>query len=443
VLLNIKSKLEHYYKDALDIDFTIQEGQLYILGCRREKCNAKAHIKICVDLLLEGIISPDEMLKRISLNNIISYLQPTIATNSNLPKFTTGMPVVPGGATGILIRNKEDLINTSDKYILIKSEICPEDIDLMRQSEGIITQHGGITSHAALIARGWGKPCIVGCEDLIFSDNFILNTKGDKIKAGQYITIDSTNGNIYKGKGKIHVPNWKLDPYILIIYKYLKTAIQTNNLPQNHIGECWLIWDYLIHLMMPKTNCINKNSVNAPAQYISFEQPDKKTISKIWKSLATINQSDIQEYTQCIQGLRQTLIRLMSNKMGISNHYKYYRPLFDPLLYVKYDNPETNNHGYSNEQYYRQLVGEEFYDISKTLSFLPKIDKINLYFENRNEYEFNLCFLDYTNPNGESLVDKTYEISKFKIMVNDALVSYEDFPLFYHIIRREEYFYEK
>lgn len=431
-LLNIKSKLEQHFKDAMYIDFSIQEGKLYILGCNPAKPIGVANVIIYVDLLKESIISPNEMIKRISFENIVSYLMLSLTTSNKMTIFSSGQAASTGVCTGVLVRCKEDLKTISNKYILVKNEFYPNDIDLLKNSEGIVTQRGSITSHAADAARKYGKPCIMGCGDLVLSDNYISNSEGDKINVGRFITIDGTSGIIYKGKWNIQGLNWKLDPYMRIIFTSLRLAIRTSTLPHNHIGECWRIWDYFIHHIMSNCGLKNKQPVHTPLQYTSFVQPDNNTISEIWTSLMTINNSDIREYTHCIQGLRRTICRLMSNKTGIGNHYKYYRPFFDPQLCIQSDN---------SHNCYRQLVGEEFYNISKSLPFLSEIDRITIFFENSSPYKSNLCFLDFTNPRGESIVDPITEISKFKIIVNGALVTYKDLPLFYHSIRKKEYFH--
>ena len=202
-LLNICSKLEHHYKDMQDIEFTIEEGKLWLLQTRSGKRTAKAAIKIAVDLVSEGLISKEDAVARIDVNSIDKLLHPTIDEQAKYTVIAQGLPASPGAATGKVVfsANKAEELAGRGRVILVRVETSPEDIHGMHAAEGILTSRGGMTSHAAVVARGMGKPCICGTKNLLINyEKHYFTANNVTIYEGDTITLNGSTGEIILGE---------------------------------------------------------------------------------------------------------------------------------------------------------------------------------------------------------------------------------------------------
>lgn len=202
-LLDTCAKLEQHYKDIQDIEFTIEEGKLWILQTRSGKRTAKAAMVIAVDLVNEGMISKEEAIARIDVNSIDKLLHPTIDDKAKYNVIARGLPASPGAATGKVVFSSEkaEKLSLQHKVILVRIETSPEDIHGMHAAEGILTSRGGMTSHAAVVARGMGKPCVCGTKDLhINYENNSFTSNGVTIKEGDVITLNGSAGEVILGE---------------------------------------------------------------------------------------------------------------------------------------------------------------------------------------------------------------------------------------------------
>ncbi len=198
-------KLEKHYKDMQDIEFTIEQGKLFFLQTRTGKRTATAAIKVAVDMVEEGLITKEEAILRINPEEIEKLLHPTFDANAlKGAKFLAkGLPASPGAASGKVYFYSEDIVKAKErgeKSVLIRMETSPEDIEGMINAEGILTARGGMTSHAAVVARGMGKCCVAGCHDIKVYENEKYFTVGDKkFYEGDEISLDGNTGDIYEG----------------------------------------------------------------------------------------------------------------------------------------------------------------------------------------------------------------------------------------------------
>jgi pyruvate,orthophosphate dikinase len=228
-LFALIAKLEGHFRDMQDIEFTVEEGKLYILQTRSGKRTGLAAVTIAVEMVQEGLISKDEALLRVEPTHIEQLLHPQIDTSKSLPPVldNKGLPASPGAAVGRIVLSSDkavqlyqDAIQASEagkgggtrysgRYILVREETAPDDIDGMVVSQGILTARGGMTSHAAVVARGMGKPCIASCPSLHIDEATETVTIGGQVfKAGEYITIDGTTGAIYPGELTLRNPEF-------------------------------------------------------------------------------------------------------------------------------------------------------------------------------------------------------------------------------------------
>ena len=214
-LLDVRVKLEKHYKDMQDIEFTIENGKLYILQCRTGKRSPQAALNMAVSMVAEGLITKAEAVSRISANDIEGLFYPVI--DGSIPPeelkkslFATGIAAVPGAASGVVVFNAkdaEDRAADGAKVILVRKETSPEDVGGMHASAGILTATGGKTSHAAVVARGWGKCCVVGCEDLVIDYEAKTVAVGNTvIKEGGVMTLNGSTGEVFHAELALKKP---------------------------------------------------------------------------------------------------------------------------------------------------------------------------------------------------------------------------------------------
>lgn len=206
-LNDIRIRLEKHYKDMQDIEFTIEKGKLYMLQCRVGKRNGVAAVRMATDMVKEGLIDAETAIMRVAPNQLVELLLPMLDPKAELATtpIAKGLPAGPGGAQGRVVFTSQDAVewaSRGEKVILVREETSPEDVDGMHKAQAILTSKGGMTSHAALVARGWGKCCIVGCGDIeIADDNKSFRTKkGVVVKEGDWISLNGTKGLVYSGK---------------------------------------------------------------------------------------------------------------------------------------------------------------------------------------------------------------------------------------------------
>lgn len=201
---DIAHKLEKHYRDMQDMEFTIEKGKLWMLQTRIGKRTARAALKMAVDMVAEGLIDRTEAISRIDPKSLDQLLHPTLDPNAKKIVLGTGLPASPGAATGEIVFSSEEAENATKeghKVILVRVETSPEDINGMHVAEGVLTTRGGMTSHAAVVARGMGKPCVSGAGSIhIDYRSGTLKAAGETFHKGDIITIDGGNGEIYKGK---------------------------------------------------------------------------------------------------------------------------------------------------------------------------------------------------------------------------------------------------
>ena len=205
-LHKIQRLIEKHYKDMLDIEFTIQEGNLYMLQCRVGKRNGPAAVKMALDMYKEKLITKEEAVMRVQPSQLDELLHPIIDPKAELTAnvMVKGLPAGPGGAAGQIVFTANDAVawaKEGKRVILVREETNPEDIEGMRAAQAILTARGGMTSHAALVARGWGKCCIVGAGAIKINLEEKTLTVGDiTLKEGDWITLNGTKGNVYVGE---------------------------------------------------------------------------------------------------------------------------------------------------------------------------------------------------------------------------------------------------
>ena len=253
-LCDIRERLEKSFRDMLDIEFTIQEGKLYMLQCRVGKRTGVAALTMAMDMLKEGLIDESEVVMRISPAQLDELLHPILdaADEKKHKVIAKGLPAGPGGAVGVIALTSEkakEYQAAGVKNILVREETNPEDVEGMRAADGILTARGGMTSHAALVARGWGKCCIVGCDAVkismeqtsVTTDGFgkrrvsvsetgTVTIEGKVYHEGDLLSLNGTKGYVYDEEVKMidATENPLFQEFMKIVDKHRKMGVRTN-----------------------------------------------------------------------------------------------------------------------------------------------------------------------------------------------------------------------
>jgi len=235
-LYDIRTRLEQHYKDMQDIEFTIQEGRLYMLQCRNGKRTGTAALNMAMDMIEEKLIDERTAITRVAPAQLDELLHPIVdsAAEKKAETLVAGLPAGPGGACGQVVFTSHDAVEWAKQgktVILVREETNPEDVEGMRAAAGILTARGGMTSHAALVARGWGKCCIVGAGALKLNVAAKTMTVGNKsLKEGEVITLNGTRGHAYAGALKMvdATENPRFQGFMKIVDKFRTMGVRTN-----------------------------------------------------------------------------------------------------------------------------------------------------------------------------------------------------------------------
>jgi pyruvate,orthophosphate dikinase len=233
-LCSVRERLERHYHDMQDIEFTVQRGKLYMLQTRNGKRTAKAALRIAVDMVREGLIDEKQAVARIVPSSLDQLLHPTLDPKAERKVLSKGLPASPGAASGRIVLTADEAekqARAGVKVILVRRETSPEDIHGMHAAEGILTSTGGMTSHAAVVARGMGKPCVAGAGDVrIDTKAGTMTVRGTTVKAGEEITLDGSTGQIMLGRVPTVQPELSGDFAELMVWadKHRKLRVRAN-----------------------------------------------------------------------------------------------------------------------------------------------------------------------------------------------------------------------
>ena len=312
-LVEIYKKLELHYKDMQDIEFTVQNNKLWMLQTRSGKRTAAAAIKIAVDMVKEGLIDKNEAIKRIDPESLDQLLHPTLDPKAKVQVIAKGLPASPGAASGVVVFSSADAEKRSEneKVILVRIETSPEDIKGMHVSQGILTARGGMTSHAAVVARGMGTPCVSGASDIQIDMNgkfFVAG--GAKVKEGDLITINGASGEVILGAVPTLKPDLSADFQTIMSWadEIRKLKIRTN---AETASDCIAALDFGaegIGLCRTEHMFFNEDRIIAVREMILSEEIEART--KALAKLLPMQRKDFEEIFNVMAGLPVT-IRLL------------------------------------------------------------------------------------------------------------------------------------
>ena len=313
-LLECRSVLEKHYGDMQDIEFTVQDNKLFLLQTRNGKRTAEAAIKIAVDMVHEGKINTNDALIRVEPESLNQLLHPTLDNNAKSDFLIRGMPASPGAVSGKIVLESDDAVKLSaagESVILVRLETSPEDIAGMHAASGILTSRGGMTSHAAVVARGMGRACITGANELrIDFENKIIFFGEKKIKSGTEITIDGSSGNVYLGQVPTVYPEMSESFVTLMKWadKLRRLKVRTNAETPNDAKTAIKFGAEGIGLCRTEHMFFDENRINVMRQMILAEDSNER--ENALDKLLPMQRKDFEDLFLIMKGLPVT-IRLL------------------------------------------------------------------------------------------------------------------------------------
>ena len=313
-LLECRSVLENHYGDMQDIEFTVQDNKLFLLQTRNGKRTAEAAIKIAVDMVHEGKINTNDALTRVEPESLNQLLHPTLDNNAKSDFLIRGMPASPGAVSGKIVLESDDAVKLSaagESVILVRLETSPEDIAGMHAASGILTSRGGMTSHAAVVARGMGRACITGANELrIDFENKIIFFGEKKLQSGTEITIDGSSGNVYLGQVPTVYPEMSESFVTLMKWadKLRRLKVRTNAETPNDAKTAIKFGAEGIGLCRTEHMFFDENRINVMRQMILAEDSNER--ENALDKLLPMQRKDFEDLFLIMKGLPVT-IRLL------------------------------------------------------------------------------------------------------------------------------------
>jgi phosphohistidine swiveling domain-containing protein len=374
--LEIAQRLEQYYRDVQDLEFTIEHGRLYLLQTRtlQARGSAEVSLRFAIDLLDEGLISEREALLRVEPEDLHRLLALQLPRRMKIKPLAYGLNASPGVALGEAIFDSARVVEYArlgKKVILIRPEVSPDDVDGILLAQGVITSRGGATSHAAIVCRGLGKPCVAGCEGIrVDEEERLLRIRGTDIVLGEGhpLTLDGSSGAIYEGMIPLIEVNIQDEPYLLRFITLLEAA-NTDDYVEDGAGILWMLKDTIRNRAMPNMIAgllpATLDLPEAVAGYISFIQPPPNIVSDILQTMHWQNDPDTDAV---VWGIMHHLGHMLQHETGIGNHYLAIRPLVDPqCAWIDLRARSITSEESVIRESPVQLVGLEFFGINHFL----------------------------------------------------------------------------
>lgn len=438
-LLDVRDRVEEHFLDMCEIEFTIENERLFILNARPGKRRPRANLVILLQFLSEGKMEFCDFIRRVRIADVEDFCR-QIRNLTSLRYLGQGIPASSGAATGEIVFDSTAalrLARLNQPFVLVQEEISPEDFEIMRAAQGVITARGGLTSHAADACRRFAKPCVTSFGEMrINGQTKFMDIRGHgRLEQREWITLDGSNGRVYAGEGDVAVLRWQDIPELRHLAHLTDLGIKSEQVPAAAIGQTWKLWDLFAHNIPLRRVATSKRAIRQRQAYVSFKQPPTRSLNAIRYGLVSISDEEKVNYSTILVSMADTLFRLLSASFGIGNHHLYFRPLWDPNVTVLHN---ARNQGI-------QMIGFEFFGINRHIPHLLDIASLSFILDIELSDKRDRWFLDHTNPKGEGLVTGSTLVKSYFLRLNDALVSHGDIPTLYNALRRREYewrFYE-
>jgi len=421
-LERVRSLVEAYYHTACDIEFTIERGKLYVLSVRPAKMTAHAEARVAIQLLGEGVVEPSEAILRISARALLDVVRPKLRPH-NLKPLGRGLPASPGAASGEVVFSAERAVALASQgkdVVLWLSELSPGDIPAAFAARAIVTSRGGMTSHAAVVARGIARPCVAGAAFRISADRLRATLGNVAIRESDIVTVDGSAGVLFRGGIPIESLHWSADDFAVAVVRLVEHIHRSPTSTDSAIVRAWTLRDIIAHGVVPEDDL----------EALDEEGPKSIPHKKIRRWHALFHQQSYlvnAHEAEAVFNLLRSLIRIPRERVGLGNHYRFFRPMWDPAEI-------------SDDQ--SQLVGFHFHHLNAFVPFWPDIRDVRLMIEVDLTRAGVPWQMDYTNPRGPSLRAGSRRIRGVAIWINGALIARDELIAMFHILRSREYRWE-
>lgn len=420
---------ERHLRNVADLEFTFVNAQLFVIGVQKARLSKLANIRSQLELLVEGVITPEEVLERISPADIDGILTPEIVEKDSLNLLGNGLPAGGGCASGRIAFSAatvEKHQSTGSPIVLVVHDLSRRDARIAKSTAGVLATTGGISSHAALICRPLNKPCVVGfTRGSIASDDRVLSVPGfAPFHEGDWITVDGLTGHVYSGQAPVEVKSWQSHPEVLQLSLLVEKAVSTGHVPEGCAGKVWRIWDFMRHgLPLCRNESLSRKRDDGKQYHPRTAARDLAAARRV---LTPIDEMSRTNYSEILLGLIATIDRQL--RMSQDSTQPCSRMLWDPGRQIQLGDSS-------------QFVGLEFCNLNRRIPHLIEIADIRLLLECEVKSPSEAWTVESDSKFGPRVCPKSSVIKACYITINGAKMDPEDLPRFYTWLRRREYFW--
>jgi hypothetical protein len=435
-LLQAGEAAERWLRDCADVKFTFDNGKLYVTSVRKARLSSLGNIRVQLQLLAEGLITPEEILERIRPTDVAQFIRPEIVDKTRLELLGKGLPASGGAASGRIAiwRSKADepVILCEPHPLILTDEQSRQDPSLraIEACAGVLTHAGRFRnrfdSHEAMLCQQLGKPCIVDFPkgELRHEGQFFTQAEHTHFHPGDWLTIDGITGEVFAGQAQIETRPWKSHPELRSLSLIIVHAVTSGHVPPKCAGNVWRIWDFIRHeLPLPGQPNSNKPTKRPPRQR---SLPNRANPAKAQTKMVQIDTVDRDNYSEIIYGLLKTIER----RLGLSevgNSRSHCRVLWDIASAICLHDQS-------------QLVGFEFTGINQHDLNLIEVSSIRFELECEVRSPTEAWTVESIRGGGNRMGTNSKTVKRCRITVNGVQLNHEDIPQFYTWLRRREYF---
>ncbi len=423
---------ERYLRDLAEFELTVDNGRLFVCGVRKGARSPLAHIRVTLQLMTEGIISPEDVLARIEPKDVEALLCPEIVDGDRLKLLGRGLGVWPGAASGRIAFSPDSVGHFASanfsSILVVHGFSYQEHGDAASASTGILSTTGGTSSHEAIFSRQARKPCVVGFRQwtVLPGTQSGLAPGCALVKEGDWLTIDGATGEVFAGRARVATKAWASHHELVQLSTIVECAVASGHVPPTAAGAVWRMWDFFKFKVPLRGTDMQTGRARKCRGGISLHRLGNA--EAVRDSLVRLESGKKDNYDKIIRGLAAAVETELQSAIGPQRSGLCCRALWEPVVH---DRPSDSS----------QLVGFEFFDINRHVHHLINISHIQWLIECDVPSPGEAWFIAHVGRAGVRVLPGAGTITVCRIMVNGALLAHEDIPNFYTWLRRRKHFW--